>query len=394
MGTISRRSFLKQSSAVGLAAVAVPGASALAQTSATTKSRVVMVTDDACYDAGTVNNENIEKMVVEAVKALTGETDIGKAFEALFPAAVTNSTKIILKRNDLSGNQRDFAAVDTVITAAFKDGLTKMLGGTFPAANVDIHCNGGSMLTKITNANYIINCPVLSCHGTDYGVTLSCKNTMIYLNNASTYHSADKKWLYEVSLDTRIKTKQVMSMMNAVVGNHQSGPTQAPNIMPKTIIMSKDIIAVDYNGLRLMEKQTSPKPSASRIATGDAQLKKAEEKGLGTCTPENMEVILLKPPYTTGIIQEHNHLVKQLSVSVVDHSTSFEFSFPGKGAHAAEIALYDMKGTLIWRSAEATGGSIFWKKESASGARVPAGSYLYRIRQGSGRLNGIVMIAR
>lgn len=393
MGIISRRSFLKRSSVAGLAAAtAVPGMKVLAAEGNSSKSRVVMITDDECYSPGSVDEKKVAEMVLNGVKTLTGETDIGKAFEALFPGDVTKDTKIILKRNDLSGTKADFATTDKAITGAFKDGLTKMLDGTFPSGNVDIHCRGGSMLSKITAADYIINCPVCSCHGSDYGVTLSCKNTMIYLDRASKFHSANKKWLHEVSLDEKIKPKQVLSVMNAVVGNNKSGPMNAPNIQPKTIIMSKDIIAVDYQTLRVMENNGSP--STSRVATGDKQLEAAEAAGLGTCTPEKMDVIELKPPYTTGILKEHNPLVRQLSVTVLDKKTHYEFSLPTGSSHGTEMSVFDMKGALVWRTRSENVTGINWYKNTASGGKVPAGSYTYRIKQGRKQIGGVVLISR
>ena len=65
-----------------------------------------------------------------------------------------------------------------------------MLGGDFNENNVEIHCKGGSVKSKIQAADYLINAPVCSCHGRDYGVTLSLKNTMTYLNNASTWEES------------------------------------------------------------------------------------------------------------------------------------------------------------------------------------------------------------
>ena len=391
-GTISRRDFLKQSSMAGLAATTLAVKPSASQTSSTDKSRVVIVHDPDCSSGGTPDKEKIQKMMDEAIKTLSGKTDIGEAYEALFPKAVTSSSKIHMKRNDISGAQRDFSKVNEVVTGAFKTGCTNMLEGSFPSGNVTIRCQAGSHKSQIQSSDFLINCPVLSCHGSDYGVTLSMKNTMTYLNSAGTYHSANKAWLYNVSLDPLIKEKQVMSIMDGIVGNNKSGPGGTPNIEPKTLILSKDIVAVDYHALRLMEKTGSP--STSRVSTGDKQLQDAEKGGLGTCTPSKMEVIEIAPPYTTGIIQEYNPLVERLQVRVKKTGAGFDFILPQGGAPGAEMSIFDMKGALVWKSSPASDNAIVWKMQSAYGTRVPRGMYTYRIVRNSRRTNGIVLISR
>ncbi len=391
--TISRRNFLKNSSIAGAAAVVVPAAGTFAKTSAAAqKSRVVIIKDDQCSSGGTPNQEKIQEMINQGVKALTGKTDVGEAYEALFSGGITESKKILMKRNDISGAQRDFAKVDTVVTEAFKAGCGKMLDGSYPTNNVTIRCRGGSVRSQIESADFLINSPVCSCHGTDYGVTLSLKNTMTYLNNANNYHSANKRWLHEVSLDSLIKGKQVMSIMDAVVANNRSGPGGAPNIEPKTIIMSKDIVAVDYHALRVMENNGNP--DTNRIRTADAQLKAAETAGLGTCTTANMEVIELAPPYTTGIIQEHNPLVERLQVAVHNRGQFFEFRLEAGVAQPVEIRILDMQGRLVWKNSNANVNAITWNRQTISGGRVPEGMYSFLIRQGNRRLSGVLMVSR
>ena len=390
--TISRRNFLKQSSLAGaVAAMAVP-AKSFAKPAASGKSRVVIVSDPDCSNGGTPVQEKIREMVDQGVKALAGMTDTGAAYEALFPETVKSSTSILMKRNDISGAQPDFARIDTVLTGAFKSGCGRMLDGAYPESNVTIRCRGGSARSDIENNDYLINCPVCSCHGTDYGVTLSLKNTMTYLNSASTYHSANKRWLHEVSLDDLIKRKQVLSIMNAIVGNNRSGPGGPPNVEPGTIIMSKDIVAVDYHALRVMEQNGNP--DTNRIRTAGRQLEAAEAAGLGTCTPENMEVIELAPPYTTGTIQEYNPDVRRLSVNVTGHGTSFTFMISSGNAQPVSASIFDMQGHLIWKNGNTTATAVVWHGQTVSGRRVPRGMYSYSLRSGSRRASGILMVAR
>ncbi|MBN1578761.1 MAG: DUF362 domain-containing protein [Chitinispirillaceae bacterium] len=392
-GTISRRSFLKKSSIAGLTAAVAPAATTLAKSSSSAKSRVVLVTDPDCYASGSTNQERIQAMMDHAVMFLTDKTEVGAAYEALFPKGVTSSTKILMKRNDFSGAAGDFNPVDKIVTAAFQTGCKNMLGGSFPTGNVTIRCKSGTAKSDIEGHNYLINSPVCSCHS-GYGVTLSLKNTMTYLGVASSYHSADKKWLHEVSMNSLIKEKQVISIMNAVVGNNKTGPMANPNIAPKTLILSKDIVAVDYCAMRIMEEYPATL-NKSNISSGDSQLKAAETAGLGTCTPSKMEVIKISPAnWNTGLIQEYNPLIKRLDVRIIDRGGFMEFVLPSGIAQYAKMVVFDMRGGLVWKTQSLNQHTLVWHKQSTFGGRVPKGMYTYRIVQEDRQVSGILMITR
>ena len=386
--SISRRDFLKRTSAVGLAAAVTPMATLAAPASA--KTRVVIATDMACVSAsGAPVAAKIQDVVDNAIMTLSGKTTKGAAYEALFPAAVTASTKILMKRNDISGT----GAVNTAVTNAFKTGLTSMLNGTFPAANVTVRCSGGSAKSQTDAATYIINCPVCWIHSA-YGVTLSGKNTMTYLNSAGTYHSANRSWLYTVSLDPAIKPKQVMSLMDAMIGANRDSDREggAASFIAGTLIVSKDIVAVDYNALRLMEKQ--PSPSASRIATGDSQLKAAETGGLGTCTPGNMQIINIAPPWNTGIISEPETNRPLLEIEVVHKGSSVEFLVPRASSQSVDLTIFDMMGNVVRNIPNNFDKGILWDNRTQNGSPAPSGMYAFLVRNGGARARGIVVVAR
>jgi uncharacterized protein (DUF1501 family) len=100
--SISRRDFLKASTSVGLAAAINPVS---AVTAASSKSRVVIATDTAAISgSSTPNPTKIKDLVDHAIMTFTGKSDIAAAYEAIFPAKVTTSTKIYMKRNGASRN--------------------------------------------------------------------------------------------------------------------------------------------------------------------------------------------------------------------------------------------------------------------------------------------------
>jgi hypothetical protein len=217
----SRRDFIKTSSAVGLAAAINPVSAVPAST---VKSKVVIATDPAAINgSGTPDAAKIQDLVDYAIMTLTGKADKAAAYEALFPTAVTSSTKIYLKRNGISGA----GAVNTAVVNAFQTGLQRMLNGVFRNVDNPNPLPGNVSLKSHTDAaTYIINCPVAWMHSVQYqGVTLSLKNTMNYDGDPFAHHNQNPPtWLHTVSLSTAIKPKQVLSLMDAVVGNSQNGP--------------------------------------------------------------------------------------------------------------------------------------------------------------------------
>jgi hypothetical protein len=386
---ISRRDFIKTSSAAGVAAAVQPFAVNAAPTSGT-KSRVVIATDTTAVNGSSPVTDKINALVDHAIMTLTGKSDRAAAYEALFPEAVTTSTKILVKRNDASGK----GAVNTAVTNAFKSGLTSMLGGKFPAANITTQLANMDGSKNTAAANYIINCPVAWEHimpTNNYGVTLSLKNTMTYLGNPSALHNdTTHAWLWNNSLDPKIKPKQILSLMDAVVGSAKDGPGTSPSFAAGTIIVSKDLVAVDYNTIQLMRKQTGAK--LANLTQGETDLKKAEQAGLGTCTPANMEVINIAPPWGTGTINGADTVMKNLGIQVNSPSGHVEFIF-AKGTSAL-VTVFDSMGRLVWRNTSSSGGIITWNHSTGPGSRVPPGLYLFTIACGKTTMRGTVLIRR
>jgi hypothetical protein len=360
---------------------------------ATKKSRVVIAADTASVtSSGSPVAAKIQDLVDNAIMALSGKTDKGAAYEALFPAKVTSSTKIYMKRNGASGT----GAVNTAVTAAFQKGLQNMLGGSFPAANIDNPTKvpgNVSVKSHIDAADYIINCPVAWMHSVAYyGVTLSQKNTMNYDGDPYSHHNENPPtWLYKVSLSDAIKPKQVLSLMDAVVGSASDGPTTSPKFKAGTIIVGSDIVAVDYNTLRLLEKQ--PNVLTKQIATGDKNLKSAEAAGLGTCTESNMEVIKITAPWNaTGIFGDSEALLKSMNIRVANDRNRVEFVVPGASSKSMSVAIFDMKGAVVWQSGDRAENMIVWNKIGMYGDRVPPAMYIYRIACGVNVVRGTVWV--
>jgi len=385
---ISRRDFIKTSSAVGLTAAFNP-ASAVAATA--TKSKVVIATDtSAVSSSGTPDATKIQDLVDNAIMTLTGKADKAAAYAALFPAAVTSSTKIYLKRNGISGA----GAVNTAVVNAFQVGLKRMLNGSFSNIDNPNPLPGNVSLKSHTDAaTYIVNCPVAWMHSVSYqGVTLSLKNTMNYDGDPFAHHNQNPPtWLYTVSLSAAIKPKQVLSLMDAVVGNSQNGPGGSPTFSAGTVIVGSDLVAVDYQTLRILEKQTGV--NKTWIATGDKNLKSAETAGLGTCTPANMDVIAIKPPWpSVGIINGSDKIMESMNIRVLHQGNKVDFVIPG--ASSKQVSVFDMMGNILWQSRNFAGESIAWNQTTMYGSRVPSGMYIFRIACNGSFMKGTIMVTQ
>jgi hypothetical protein len=240
-------------------------------------------------------------------------------------------------------------------------------------------------------ATYIINCPVAWMHSINYyGVTLSQKNTMNYDGDPFNHHNQNPPtWLHTVSLSAAIKPKQVLSLMDAVVGSAKDGPTTQPSFKAGTVIVGSDIVAVDYQTLRLLEKQTGA--LTNQIATGDKNLKSAETAGLGTCTPDNMEIIKVAAPWpAVGTINGSDAIMQSMNIRVLHEGNKVDFVIPG--ASSRHVSVFDMMGNALWQSPNITGEAISWDFRTMHGARVPSGMYIYRIACNGSIIRGTVMV--
>lgn len=403
---ISRRDFIKNTSMAAAAGIGASSLGPLSEVNAEPSQnvRVVIATDTACMSGGKPVAAKVQEMLDAAVMKLTGIANKPQAYAALFPAAITSSTKIVCKRNDVSS--KNSSSNPTLIDNCLVAGLKTISGIT--ASNVTVQNSGsgtGSSSVTITaggktfpmrqnlvDATYIINCPVAWLHGTDYGVTLSLKNTMAYINSAASFHSLNKSWLYECSLSPAVKSRQVLSLMDAIVGNNRSGPGSSANFTACTIILSKDIVAVDYNTLRLMEKQASP--NANQIKTGDNQLSSAATAGLGTNVPTKMEIINMVPPWGTGLINDAETVMKELDIQVLNKANRLELVLPSASSQSVDVTISDMKGRIVWTAHQVKDHAVLWNHCDMRDNHVPAGMYIFTIKTGFKRMRGSVLIMR
>ena len=133
---IKRRTFVTgAAAAAGAAALVGDGLIGVKQAHAAPSS-VYSAYHDKLVTGTTVSESWVQAAVDACVKAMTGKSDVGQAWEAIF-VGITSSKKIGIKINCLNTNvYPQFETVKALVT-----GMTKMLGGSFPAGNISLFDN-------------------------------------------------------------------------------------------------------------------------------------------------------------------------------------------------------------------------------------------------------------
>jgi uncharacterized protein (DUF362 family) len=300
-------------------------------------SRVVVVRDRNALDGksfedASINQDTVQIMMNAGIKSLTRIEDTGEAWKSLFPS-ITQKTIIGIKVNSVYWLMYTHPKVtNTVVT-----GLLSMIveGNLFPPNNIIIWDRKDSHLKKAgygintnrtgvrcfgTNKNYtpekyeilkgkepqgistilaeqcdyLINLSVLKAH-LIAGVTLSLKNHYGTCELPWEFHDnyCDPAISILNSLPV-IRQKQVISICDGVFGATIDA-VSAPNVMPKSLIFSKDPVALDFTGVKILESYGAKTTSLDGIAKHIATSAKSPYN-LGICDPRKIESITIENP--------------------------------------------------------------------------------------------------
>jgi uncharacterized protein (DUF362 family) len=269
-----------------------------------------------------VNQEIAQAMVDEGICRLTGLDNIGEAWKSLF-SSITQNKVISIKVNCLGrggfrlvpSNNNSLATHPEVAYSVAKS-LTHMQfdGYPFPEENIiiwdrsdielsnagytinksgsGIHCYGTTQnlsnntidkymaeaydvngtaihFSKIVEkSDFIINLSVLKVHG-NAGVTLSLKNLYgtidINPEMVSLHSTNSDPAIAQLNNIDIIRNKQVVCICDAIYGLVSGGPTGPPQVTPNKLIFSKDPVAIDTIGTKLL-REHGMSSSLERIA--------------------------------------------------------------------------------------------------------------------------------
>lgn len=321
--TTDRRKFLKYMSAAGIAGLFLPRSLRAGGTLA--KSKVVIVSSAKATAGSTINTGVVRQMVTDGLREIGGMQDEGAIWKSIM-TGVSATSRIGIKVN---ANNSSIPTHPAVVNAVI-DSLRQMTfgGAAFPENNIIVFDmssgslqNAGYVLNTSSTGvrcyssrdagmstetydcagvqqhitvlitqqiDYLINIAVLKDHGAA-GVTLCLKNhygssqnpELMHENGCSPYPAA-------LNAAAPIKQKQVFHMIDALYGLRSGGPEGAPQFTANTILMSRDIVAVDYQGRKLLSENGWN--SGNKAVYIDAA---CTTYGLGTNDPNNMEVVRL-----------------------------------------------------------------------------------------------------
>lgn len=414
---ISRREFIKNST-IAAAGVSVAPISSFAASKGKKqdKSRVVIATDTECVSGSAFDEERIQEMVDHAIIYLTGVNNKAKAYEALFPEPVTDSTTIAIKKNSVSAGKKNKSW--PYVRDALVKGLTYMREGTFPEGNINVTTGGSSSSTNPkfdvgnkeytikdpwVQSDYIINCPVCWAHGSGHGVTLALKNMMSAVKGGSGLSplhkyatSSSEPWMSILSSQPTFKNKQVLVLTDAITGRAKGGPGGNADFEGYCVLASQDMVACDYQGMLILidnDLSSSREQTARKVL----ELAALPDYALGTDDPDEMEVLEKSPPWedVTDINKKAMMRKNNIHVRVSTHATGSRVTFivPVLKGRTTDLSIFDMGGKKIWAHQQ-VGNRFVWKGTDFNGKQVSTGMYVYSLKVGKQAFNGKFRIKR
>jgi len=269
------------------------------------KSQAVLVSDEGVLKtSGAIDPDIVQRMMDSGIRRLTGEDNIGEAWKSLFPN-ITNDKVISIKvnciaRNGLSSHPEVAGSIINGLKEMIIDGVSfleeniiiwdrsdyelEQAGFLINKGNTGVKCFGtrteisetghtdgysierynvgGSQqcLSKIITemSDYLINLSVLKNHPRA-GVTLSLKNHYGSCHYPGFLHNDScRQFIPALNSLRPILEKQVISICDALYGCVSNGPVGAPQVRPKSLIMSTDPVAHDSVGRKLLQDLGSP----------------------------------------------------------------------------------------------------------------------------------------
>jgi len=419
LNPLDRRRFMKFLSLIGTTSLAKPG-KVFSSFSNLSKSRVVVVEDESATSGNSINESAVQIMMDAGIKNLTGQSNVGEAWKSIMPNLDATGV-IAIKVNCRS------SALPThpEVTNAVVEGLLQMKfdGVTFPENNIHIYDNFKAYFTESgytlntsskgvrcytttsyssqsysvngspqrictlvkDTADYLINIGVLKNHSSMAGATLCMKNHFGTCERPRNMHiNYGDPYIPALNAIEPIKSKQCISILDALYGAAEGGPYGGPTFIANKILLSQDIVAVDYLGREMLEEQNSSTVSwASYIDSG-------VNYGLGTNDPSQMDIINITNP-TTGIANSDNNSnlpgdfqLEQNYPNPFNGSTQIKFYVAIAGE--LDLSIYNVNGQcvrkLVNRTVNTGWHQASWDGTNETGDMVASGFYICRLRSG------------
>ncbi len=421
--SIDRRTFLRILSVTGISGLIYPR-SVISSLVPSGTSRVVIVEHENATSGSAINADIARVMVDSGIKNLTGVNDVGEAWKMLL-SGITPDKTVAIKVNCINSALPTHPEVAHAVAA----GLAQMnfSEGNFPENNIiifdrtnwelesagytrntsnigvrcfatetsgfyyssqDFNIAGRSQrLSEIihTHADYLINIAVLKNHGTA-GVTLCMKNHYGTCDDPGSLHSNNcDPYIPALNATEPIRTKQMVNIIDALFGIRSGGPGGSPQFVTNKILFSQDVVAIDYQGRKLLEENgCATIGRAHHIDTA------ASDYNLGTNNPAEMEIINISNPTTDVQPEERNpnraenFRLEQNYPNPFNSQTTIRFYL--KNNAMAKIRIFDYTGrhvrTLLDQEISSGWHQLIWDGRSDAGTLVASGFYVCQLQVG------------
>jgi hypothetical protein len=325
----SRRGFIQKSAAgaAGLMALPLAGKAPGETETSEGKSRVVVVRHDDAVKGSKFNQDVISVMMNAGITRLTDTTDVGEAWKSIFPG-ITASSIIAIKinclftvhthkevTNGVIGGLKSMTVdgnpfpENNIIVWDRSDGDLRARGYTINKSGTGVRCfstpDWGGVVYPIDEGedlqlsniitdtcDYLINLSVLKNH--DTGVTLSMKNHYGSISNL-VHNYPLAKVLPSLNSLAPIREKQKICICDAIQCVASGGPGGSATGAPKSLIFSRDTVAHDYTGAKMLEANGCQTASITGMARHVYNASRPPYS-LGTCDPALIERIDINNP--------------------------------------------------------------------------------------------------
>ena len=417
LSRIDRRTFLKIVSITGAAGLIYPrklisGMSPLAL------SRVVIIEDGSATSGLTIDADVVQSMVNCGIMSLTQEYDLGAAWKSLFPG-VSETSVIGIKVGCLNTT----VPTHPEVTYAVANALTEMdFGGTpFPENNIiifdrrndelstsgytlneggsGIRCYGTDSVSggytaetytvhnrtqrlsriAVEQVDYIVNIAALKNH-TIAGVTMCLKNHFGTCNRPEWMHGLYcDPYIPALNSLSPIRDRNRVNICDGLFGIATGGPLGSPQFTANSLLMSEDIVAVDYQAREILADNGCDTIGIS----GHVDTAAGTPYSLGTNDPAQMDVVNVSNP--AGVDDGPGRMgtmLRQNRPNPFSADTRIRFFMPR--SETVSLTVYDSAGRRVRRLVDRTAGAgwhdVVWNGRSDSGSRAAAGVYFCQLK--------------
>jgi uncharacterized protein (DUF362 family) len=286
-------------------------------------SRVVVVKHPEATDsAKIINSTNVQTMMNESIRQLTGKSSIADSWLDILPG-FSKKDIIAIKVNAIAATLPTHPdVVNTITSGLISAGVLenniiiydiakqKLVDAkyVYNAGDKGIRCFGTdeqgwgydddnpidilgqkqSVSKILTSCDHLINVPILKVHLDQYGVTLALKNHFGSISAPQLLHDNFHEACANLNSQKVIKDKTRLVVTDALFGFWGSSYNWVPEFAPNTLIVSKDPVTADYIGTKMLDEERANHNQPPRRVPF---LKIAQDLGIGIADPERIDLI-------------------------------------------------------------------------------------------------------